>query len=72
MSTGLPAIDAVIARIAEADKKAEASGVAWVLGPDAFAAHIKKTYEARLEELTREPVADGGSEQEVRGSGAGS
>ena len=70
--TGHPIIDAALARIAEADRKAEASGVAWLLGPDAFAGHIKKTYEARLEELTRDTDANGGSKQEVRGSGAGS
>ena len=69
--TGNPIIDAAIARIAEADRKAEASGVAWLLGPDAFSAHIKKTYEARLEELTRDNDANGGSQQEVRGSGSG-
>lgn len=69
--TGNPIIDAALARIAEADRKAEASGVAWLLGPDAFAGHIKETYEARLEELTRDTDANGGSKQEVRGSGAG-
>lgn len=70
--TGHPIIDAALARIAEADRKAEASGVAWLLGPDAFGAHIKKSYEARLEELTRDTDANGGNGQEVRGSGAGS
>ena len=69
--TGNPIIDAALARIAEADRKAEASGVAWLLGPDAFQGHIKKTYEARLEELTRDSDTDGGNRQEVRGSGAG-
>jgi len=69
--TGHPIIDAALARIAEADKKAEASGVAWLLGPDAFAGHIKKTYEARLEELTRDTDTSGGNGQEVRGGGSG-
>ena len=69
--TGNPIIDAALARIAEADRKAEASGVAWLLGPDAFGAHIKKSYEARLEELTRDLDANGGDQQAGGGSSPG-
>jgi hypothetical protein len=53
MTTGIAAIDDAIARVAEADKEAEASRVAFVLGPEVFAAHMQKKFDAakkRLEE----------------------
>lgn len=41
-------------RIAEADRKAFASGLAFQQGPDVFAAHVKKTSEADLHALYAE------------------
>jgi hypothetical protein len=38
-------------RIAEADRKAFASGLAFQQGPDVFAAHVQRTTQADLEQL---------------------
>ncbi len=65
-------VNGALARIAEADKKAEAASLAFTLGPDTFQAYWEKQSAAalaRMEERYRELDPDGANSKANGASG---
>ena len=74
MTTPVDLINAAIARIAEADREAEASGLAFTLGADRFVEYYEKRTAATLARLEAEYGAinsDGGNRQANVGMATG-